>query len=122
MTVRKVLTHLVPMVSHALGASAEYDAALRQITMPDLDATDLPSLMNAAHEAIHAQRHHEGHPFYADLLASKASWDEEATEEKRVRALTLQLGLEAFPGYSDALYAYDTLLEKDAIQSSSGKE
>jgi hypothetical protein len=69
------------------GWAAYYVPMIKCIVLKDPLSTDLEQLICAAHEAHHALRHIQGHPFYEEGMENE---NERTLEDFEVRKVTLE--------------------------------
>lgn len=117
MTALDVVNAIVPGTFVREGTHALYDGDTREITLPDPNAVTVESLVEAAHEAFHALRHTQGHPFYRK---GWGNWNEEAVEEQRVIGLAEEWCIARFPGLIAAIREASDVTRRDAIKADPG--
>lgn len=118
MTARDVIEAIAPGIVTIEARGAVYDGETRVIAIPDLGAKDLVALLEAAHEAFHALRHRQGHPFYSD--EGWGNWNEEAIEEVRVIALSESWLAARYPDHCEEIRVAANETRKEAIKADPG--
>ena len=147
-TVIEVIALICPKVNVVFGKFATYDVETKTIEVPFRNDRSLRRLIEAVHEAFHALRHRQGHPFYKFLESSKISfeglfkvkkeevkktnrikwnekisrikWNEEAIEESRVTECTEKWCLENLDFPKEKITAIITEVRKEALKPDEG--